>query len=149
MNHLSTLKAEELLLGEGWSTQEFYNDHSRRAYRWTSGGASELYVDTTVVNRIKIRGTLSGYVTENRSVTFVVDGQERPVQADVSANEQQFVVDMPNNPSQPVVEGGDEDRFLRSTPSCEKQRLPLPGNAGILVRVGLQGQHRPRGQHTP
>jgi hypothetical protein len=103
MNHLSTLKAEELLLGEGWSTQEFYNDHSRRAYRWTSGGASELYVDTTVVNRIKIRGTLSGYVTENRSVTFVVDGQERPVQANVSANEQQFVVDMPNNPSQPVV----------------------------------------------
>lgn len=103
MNHLGTLKAEELLLGEGWSTQEFYNDHARRAYRWTSGGTSELFVDATVVSRIRIRASLSGYVTDHRRISFVVDGRELPPQENVTQDEQFFIVDMPNNPSQPVV----------------------------------------------
>lgn len=103
MNHLGTLKADELLLGEGWSTQEFFNDHSRRAYRWTSGEFSELYVDTAVVNRIRIRGSLPGYVTAHRRVSFVVDGREIPGQENVTEGEQFFTVDMPDTPSQPIV----------------------------------------------
>lgn len=96
------LKANELLLGEGWSTQEFYNDHNRRAYRWTSG-QSELYVDTTVVNRLKICGTLSGWVKSHRNVTFTVDGNKLPVYENVTDDERYFVIDMPHQPSQPVI----------------------------------------------
>ena len=100
---MDKLKAEELLLGEGWSTQEFYNDHNRRAYRWTSGGASELFVDATVVSQVRIRGSLSGYVTDNRRVSFEVEGQVADARDNVTGDEQQFIVNLPNRPSQPVV----------------------------------------------
>lgn len=103
MSHLSTLKAEELLLGEGWSTQEFYNDHGRRAYRWTSGGTTEFYVDTTVVNRVRMFASLSGYVTTSRTVTFEVDGQLFTSEENVTDAERYFSIDMPNKPSQPLV----------------------------------------------
>jgi len=103
MSHLSTLKSDELLLGEGWSTQEFYNDHGRRAYRWTSGGVSELYVDTALVKRIRIRASLSGYVRASRKVTLEVDGLVVVAEDNVIDGERHFDVAMPVQPSRPQV----------------------------------------------
>lgn len=103
MRQLSQLKAEELLLGEGWGAQEFYNDPTRRAYRWTSGGATEFYVDASVVNCVKIRGMLPGHVAANRVVAFEINGQPISAEKNVVVGERLFSVNIPYVAGQPLV----------------------------------------------
>lgn len=95
------LKAEELLLGEGWNTQEFYNDPSRRAYRWTSGEAV-FYVDARLVNRVKLRGGLPGFVV-SRDVFFEVGGVLKYTEKNVIAGEKSYTISIPVHPIHPLV----------------------------------------------
>ena len=96
------LKAEELLLGDGWSTQEFYNDSGRRAFRWTSNGLTSLHVDTSLVRRLVVRCSLPVHVTD-RQVHYVMDGAPAGEVMLPKPDETDLAFDFTHSADHPVV----------------------------------------------